>query len=141
MLGFGRDGTGVHFQRPPHAQAKLLRVLCGRVLDVVVDLSQDSSTFGQHVAIELSADGGELVFVPVGFAHGIGTLEPIIEVSFKVTDDYAPECDAGILWNDPALGIAWPKGAGASVSERDAALPRLSDIESPFRFSPAGPAS
>jgi dTDP-4-dehydrorhamnose 3,5-epimerase len=123
---------GLHFQKPPHAQAKLVRVTKGAILDVAVDIRQGSATFGRHVAVTLSADNWSQLFVPIGFAHGFCTLEPNTEVQYKVTDLYAPEADAGILWNDLSLGIAWPDFAGSQTSPKDAALPRLADITSPF---------
>jgi dTDP-4-dehydrorhamnose 3,5-epimerase len=120
---------GLHFQRHPHAQAKLIRVLRGRILDVAVDLRRDSPTFGRHVATELSAENGLMLYVPVGFAHGFVTREAVTEVAYKVTALYAPDCDAGILWNDPALGIAWGVDpAAATLSDKDVRLPRLADL-------------
>ena len=124
---------GLHFQRPPHAQAKLVSVLKGTILDVVVDLRKASSTFGRHVAVELDADTGAQLFVPQGFAHGFCTLAPETLVAYKVDAHYAPESDAGIFWADERLGIAWPVAQDrAHLSPKDAALPRLKDIESPF---------
>ena len=124
---------GLHFQTPPHAQAKLISVLAGRIFDVAVDLRKNSPTFGKHVAFELSASDGAALLVPAGFAHGFCTLEPDTIVGYKVSAPYAPNADAGIFWADEALDIAWPVSrAQASLSPRDAALPRLNDIESPF---------
>jgi dTDP-4-dehydrorhamnose 3,5-epimerase len=130
-----RVGTvrGLHFQRRPHAQAKLVRVLRGRILDVAVDIRRSSPTFGEHVAVELAAGDGRMLFVPVGFAHGFCTLEPMTEVAYKVTADYAPESDAGIAWDDPALGIGWPVAPeDALVSQKDALLPPLGDLPAVF---------
>lgn len=130
-----RVGTvrGLHFQRRPHAQAKLVRALRGRILDVAVDLRRSSPTFGAHVAVELAAGDGRMLYVPEGFAHGFCTLEPATEVAYKVTADYAPESDAGIAWDDPALGIDWPVAAGeALVSRKDALLPPLGDLPTVF---------
>ena len=124
---------GLHFQTPPFAQDKLVRVMRGAVFDVAVDLRRGSPTYGEHVCVVLSAESWNQVLVPAGFAHGFMTLEPDTEVIYKVSHYYAPDHDKGLLWNDPALGIAWPLGTGAAVlSPMDRALPRLSEIDSPF---------
>ncbi len=126
---------GLHFQSPPHAQDKLVRVTRGAVLDVVVDLRRGSPSYGDHAAVELSAANWRQLLVPKGFAHGFVTLEPETEMIYKVTDYYAPDHDHGILWSDPALGIDWPVAAEAALlSAKDAAQPRLAEIESPFVF-------
>ena len=130
-----RTGTirGLHFQRPPAAQAKLVRVMRGAAYDVAVDLRRASPTFGRHVAATLTADGGEQIFIPVGFAHGFCTLEPDTEVAYKVSQLHSPEHDAGISWDDPEIGIAWPLAGGPPIlSDRDQVLPCLSGIEPPF---------
>lgn len=120
---------GLHFQRPPHAQGKLVRVLRGRILDVAVDLRRSSPRLGRHVAVELAAGDGRALYVPPGFAHGFCTLEPMTEVAYKVTADYAPEADGGVIWDDPDLGIAWPVGRrDAVLSEKDRRLPRFADL-------------
>ena len=124
---------GLHFQAPPHAQHKLVRVVRGAVLDVAVDLRRGSGTYGRHVSVALSADDWSQLLVPIGFAHGFVTLAPDTEVLYKVSALYAPEHDRGILWNDPALGIDWPVGESEAVlSDKDRALPRLAEIASPF---------
>lgn len=127
---------GLHFQTPPFAQDKLLRVLRGAVFDVVVDLRRGSPTYGRHVSAVLSAQNWSQILAPAGFAHGFMTLEPDTEVLYKVTNFYAPEHDKGILWNDPDLGIDWPlPEAEAVLSDKDMKQPRLADFESPFDYA------
>lgn len=124
---------GLHFQTHPRAQAKLVRVVRGAILDVAVDLRHDSPTYGRHVAAEISAEAWNQILVPVGFAHGFCTLRPDTEVIYKVTDYYAPECDKGVLWNDPDLGIDWPVAADAAIlSDKDRRQPRFSDLPAYF---------
>lgn len=124
---------GLHFQSPPFAQDKLLRVTRGSILDVAVDLRQSSSTFGRYVAIELSRDNWRQLLVPVGFAHGYVTLEPDTEVIYKVTNYYAPEHDHGLAWDDPALAIDWRIDAGRAIlSDKDRKHPRLADLPKYF---------
>jgi dTDP-4-dehydrorhamnose 3,5-epimerase len=120
---------GLHFQIPPLAQAKLISVLRGRIFDVCVDLRRSSPRYGRHAAVELAADTGEQLFVPVGFAHGFCTLEPDTTVLYKVDAVYSAEHDRGMDWSDPALQIPWPVAkARAILSEKDAALPPLRDL-------------
>ena len=123
---------GLHFQRPPHAQAKLVRVAQGRALDVVVDLRRDSPTFGQHARVLLTAALGNCVFVPVGFAHGFVALDDDTLFLYKCSDYYAPTAEGGLRWDDPALGIDWGFSGEALVSPKDAILPTLAELESPF---------
>jgi dTDP-4-dehydrorhamnose 3,5-epimerase len=120
---------GLHFQSPPFAQAKLVRVLSGRILDVVVDLRRSSLTYGKHIAVQLSSEGGDQLFVPVGFAHGFCTLVDNTEVFYKVDASYSVAHEGGINCADPALNISWPVTPGNAVlSEKDKALPPLSAI-------------
>ena len=122
---------GLHFQMPPFAQAKLVWVVRGRVLDVAVDLRRDSPTYGRHFATELSAENRLRMFIPKGFAHGYLTLTPDVEFLYKVDAPYSAMADAGILWNDPDLGIDWPS-AEPLLSDKDRSLPRLKGFVSPF---------
>jgi dTDP-4-dehydrorhamnose 3,5-epimerase len=119
---------GLHYQLPPKAQGKLLRVTRGAAFDVAVDVRSSSPTFGSQVSVILSAENWRQLWVPPGFAHGYCTLEDDTEVLYKVTDFYSPDHDRGLAWDDPALAIEWPFPAEALViSERDRQLPRLSD--------------
>lgn len=123
----------LHFQRPPFAQDKLVRCVRGAILDVAVDLRRASPTYGRHVAAVLSAANGTQIWVPQGFAHGYCTLEPETEVVYKVTAPYSPEHDAGIAFDDPALGIPWPVGRDKAVlSDKDRKLPALAEIGEVF---------
>ncbi len=126
---------GLHFQRPPHAQAKLVRCTRGSIMDYAVDVRRGSPTYGKWVSALLSADNDSQLYVPVGFAHAFVTLEPDTEVAYKVTDVYAPDCDGGILWSDAAVGIDWPLPAtGAVLSDKDKLLPTLAEFDSPFDY-------
>ncbi|WP_374650941.1 dTDP-4-dehydrorhamnose 3,5-epimerase [Dongia sp.] len=122
---------GLHFQRPPYAQAKLVTVLAGAILDILVDLRRGSPTFGRPAAVHMPASGGAHLFVPVGFAHGFCSLQPETLVHYKVSAPYAPGAEGGIAWDDPDLGIDWPfTAAEILVSEKDALLPRLRELPS-----------
>lgn len=124
---------GLHFQTPPFAQAKLVRVVRGSVFDVAVDLRRNSPTYGKHVGVVLSADAWNQIYVPAGFAHGVMTLEPDTELLYKVSDYYAPQHDKGLLWNDRDLGIEWPlSGNDVILSEKDRNQPAFAGFESPF---------
>lgn len=125
---------GLHYQAPPHAQAKLVRCGRGALFDVAVDIRSGSPTFGQWEGYELTAENGEQLYVPVGFAHGFVTLEPDSEIVYKCSDYYAPETEGAILWNDPDISIDWPTDADPILSEKDAVAPLLSELESPFIF-------
>jgi dTDP-4-dehydrorhamnose 3,5-epimerase len=129
---------GLHFQTAPFAQAKLLRVTSGSVLDVAVDIRWGSPTFGRHVAAVLSASDWNQIFVPDGFAHGYCTLEADTEVLYKVSAYYSPDHDRGLLWCDPALGIDWPVSANqALVSDKDRQHPPLSHLSRFFQYEEA----
>ena len=126
---------GLHFQRPPHAQAKLVRCTRGSIMDYAVDVRRGSPTYGRWVFALLSAENGSQLYVPVGFAHGFVTLESDTEVAYKVTDIYSPDSDCGILWNDGTIGIDWPlPGTGAVLSDKDKLLPGLAEFDSPFEY-------
>lgn len=124
---------GLHFQRPPHAQAKLVRAVRGKVLDVAVDIRRGSPTFGRHVAAELTEYNRRQLFIPRGFAHGFAVLSETAVFQYKCDNFYAPQSAGAIAWDDPALAIDWrvPRGE-AILSEKDKSLPALSD--SPFLF-------
>jgi dTDP-4-dehydrorhamnose 3,5-epimerase len=124
---------GLHFQRPPFAQAKLVRVGHGRIFDVALDLRSASPTFRRHVAVELSAEAGNQLFIPAGFAHAFLTLTPDAEVLYKASAFYSKAHDGGIRWDDPALDVTWPlDGRMPVLSAKDEALPLLADIDPPF---------
>ena len=124
---------GLHYQIQPAAQAKLVRVVRGAILDVAVDVRRGSPSFGKHVADVISAQNWKQIFVPVGFAHGFVTLESNTEVVYKVSNYYSPAHDRGILWNDPALGIDWGVSpAEAVLSEKDRKNPTLADAKELF---------
>jgi dTDP-4-dehydrorhamnose 3,5-epimerase len=122
---------GMHYQDPPFAQSKLLRVTKGKVYDVVLDIRKNSPTFGQWGGFELSASNFQILFIPAGFAHGFATLEPETEVQYKVDNFYSPAHDRGIRWDDPQVNIKWPV-SNPQLSEKDSRLPLLREITSPF---------
>ncbi len=126
---------GLHFQLPPHAQGKLVRVPRGRVLDVIVDLRVGSPTYGEHASVELSAENWRQLWVPAGFAHAFCTLEPDTEFCYKVTELYAPTSDSGIAYDDPDLAIDWPFDAETLIlSDKDRKLQAFKNFESPFTY-------
>lgn len=143
-LNFGQDNEsksskgvlrGLHYQLPPHAQSKLVRVIQGRVLDVAVDIRKNSPTFGQHVAVELSADNKKQMFVPRGFAHGFVVLEDDTIFAYKVDNYYSPQCDRGIAFDDPALNIDWIlKKEELNLSAKDKVQPLLENTNDLFEY-------
>jgi len=140
-LAFSSDVDTIralHFQHPPHAQAKLIQALRGAVVDAIVDLRQGSATYGRSLAVLLSAENGRQLFVPAGFAHGYRTVLPDTLVAYKVDDYYAPDCEAGLPWDDPDLAIDWTAGGAAPpvgqplLKPRDGSWPAFADYVSPF---------
>lgn len=129
---------GLHFQTDPHAQGKLVRCTAGAIFDVAVDLRTGSPTYGQWAAVELSPAKGNLFWIPAGFAHGFCTLLPDTVVNYKVTAYYAPECDKGVRWDDPAIGIDWPSVADPdTLSAKDRVQPLLADLPACFAMPDA----
>lgn len=126
---------GLHFQKPPHAQSKLVRVVKGRVLDVSVDIRHGSPTFGKYVAVELSEDNHKQVFVPRGFAHGFVVLSETAVFQYKCDNYYAPHSEGAVAWNDPDLDIDWRLSAGDLIlSDKDSMQPFLRDIPVVFEY-------
>ena len=143
-LNFGQDNEsksskgvlrGLHYQLPPHAQTKLVRVIQGRVLDVAVDIRRNSPTFGQHVAVELSAENKKQLLVPRGFAHGFVVLEDDTIFAYKVDNYYSPQCDRGIAFDDKSLNIDWIlKKEELKLSDKDTKQPKLNETKDLFEF-------
>ncbi|WP_395337632.1 dTDP-4-dehydrorhamnose 3,5-epimerase (plasmid) [Novosphingobium sp. BL-8H] len=132
-----RAGTirGLHFQSEPHAQGKLVRCTAGALFDVAVDIREGSPTYGQWVGEVLTPDNGKQLWVPAGFAHGFCTLEPDTVISYKVTGYYNAECDKGLRWDDPAIGIRWPEIADSeTLSPKDRIQPMLADLPAYFTW-------
>src|SRR5271166_6052248 len=124
---------GLHFQTPPFAQDKLVRVARGRILDVAADIRRSSPTFGRYVAVELSAENWRQLLIPIGFAHGFVTLEPDTEVLYKTTAPYSPAHDRGVAWDDHVIDVKWPLPAGGPLlSEKDRLWPSLADARELF---------
>ncbi|MEM9797824.1 MAG: dTDP-4-dehydrorhamnose 3,5-epimerase [Pseudomonadota bacterium] len=122
---------GLHFQAPPHAQAKLVRCGRGVLLDVVVDIREGSATYGQWLGVELSSENGKMLWVPEGFAHGFATRAPGTEIVYKCTDFYAPEADGTLRWD--SCGIDWGLTGEPVLSSKDLAAPSLAELRTPFR--------
>lgn len=143
MISFGKENEsksskgvlrGLHFQKPPYAQAKLVRCIEGKVLDVAVDIREGSDTYGEHVSVELSGENKRQIFIPRGFAHGFLVLSNSAIVAYKVDNSYAPAYDAGIRWDDSKLNIQWGMSESeVLLSEKDAKLPFFLKFETPFR--------
>lgn len=126
---------GIHFQSPPAAQGKLVRCLQGRLFDVAVDLRRGSPTFGQSISVILSPEENNQLWIPIGFGHGFCTLEPNSITSYRVTDFYSPENDKGLAWDDPAIGIEWPKAADPeTLSAKDRVQPALDGLPTYFEW-------
>jgi len=124
---------GLHYQSPPHAQDKLVRCTRGRMWDVAVDIRRGSPTYGRWVGVELTAESGDQLLISKGFLHGFVTLTEDCEVQYKCTDVYAPDCDGGIRWDDPTIGIDWPlEGGTPMLSDKDKIAPLLDGFDSPF---------
>ena len=128
---------GLHYQKPPKAQGKLVMVLRGEIFEVAVDIRKGSPTYGRWVGVMLSSKEPRMLYVPVGFAHGFCVLGAEAQVLYKVTQEYAREYECGIVWNDPGLGIQWPIHAPL-VSQKDAGLPRLKDADYNFVYETEG---
>ena len=128
---------GLHYQRPPYAQAKIVQVIRGRILDVVVDIRKGSPTYGKHVAVELDSEDRMQILVPHGFAHGFSVLSPFADVLYKTDNYYSKDHEAGLLFDDPDLAINWRIPTGEAVlSPKDLELTRLKDLQSDFEYQP-----
>ncbi|MEH7544837.1 dTDP-4-dehydrorhamnose 3,5-epimerase [Neobacillus vireti] len=125
---------GLHYQLNPKAQTKLVRCTRGSIFDVAVDIRKGSQTFGKWFGLELTAENKKQLLIPKGFAHGFMTLTDDVEVQYKVDELYAPECDRGIIWNDPAIGIEWPINISPVLSAKDEKAPLLADSENNFSY-------
>lgn len=134
-----RKGTlrGLHYQRPPRAQDKLVRCSRGVIFDVAVDIRRGSPTYGKWLGVELSAENGRQLLIPKGFLHGFVTRSADCEVQYKCTDTYAPDCDGAIRWDDPDIGIDWGLTEAPALSAKDAAAPFLAGFDSPFTWTGA----
>jgi dTDP-4-dehydrorhamnose 3,5-epimerase len=128
---------GLHFQAPPHAQAKLVRCGRGRLWDVAVDIRRGSPTYGQHFGIELTFENARQLLIPAGFAHGFITREPGTEIIYKCSDTYAPATEGALVWNDPDIGIDWQADGDPILSGKDAQAGGLNDLDTPFIYEAA----
>lgn len=124
---------GLHFQKQPHTQDKIVRVLSGRIFDVAVDLRQGSPTYAQWFGIELSGENHKMLYIPIGFAHGFLALTDVT-ITYKCTAGYNRDSESGIIWNDPVVNIEWPDVEGISISEKDTVLPLLSELDNEFVY-------
>lgn len=120
---------GLHFQRKPKEQGKLIRVIRGGILDVAVDIRPTSKSYKKYITFDITPDNCKMVYIPPGYAHGFLSLEDNTVISYKCTNEYDHACDAGIRWDDPDIGIAWPKNIRLILSDKDSELPFLKDIE------------
>lgn len=125
---------GLHFQAPPHAQAKLVRCGKGRFFDVAVDIRRGSPTYGKWIGIELSFENGKQLLIPEGFLHGFATREPDTEIIYKCSDYYAPSADGAVRFDDPDIAIDWQLDSEPILSDKDAAAPLLAKFQTPFRY-------
>jgi dTDP-4-dehydrorhamnose 3,5-epimerase len=128
---------GLHYQKRPKAQGKLVHVLAGEIFDVAVDIRRGAPTFGKAVAVSLSAENKKMLYVPAGFAHGFCVVSDEAEIAYMTTEEYAPECEAGIRWDDPKLAIAWPIAA-PQLSDRDQRWPGLEGADNNFLYDRTG---
>ncbi len=127
---------GLHYQKNPHAQSKLVRVVSGAILDVAVDIRSGSPTYGEWVMEELTSDNGKMLYCPAGMAHGFYTLSDVAEVVYKVSSEFEPNAESGIAWDCPEISIPWP-ASEKSLSERDMLWPNLSEADHNFTYSEA----
>jgi len=128
---------GLHYQNPPHAQAKLIQVTRGTIYDVAVDIRKGSPHFGLWVGRELSDKNRAMLFIPAGFAHGFAVLTDIAEVHYKTSNEYTPQSEGGIIWNDPSINISWPL-SHPKLSDKDLELPGIDDADNAFTFPGSG---
>jgi dTDP-4-dehydrorhamnose 3,5-epimerase len=128
---------GLHYQNPPKAQGKLVRAVVGEIFDVAVDIRRGSPTYGRWVGVKLSAENKRMLYIPPGFAHGFCVLSDVAEVVYKATAEYAPECEAGIIWDDPEIGIEWPI-ENPIISPRDLQWPPLREAKNGFVYRGGG---